>query len=148
MQRLGQIYVYLQSVQAYISPPIASVFLLGIFFKRLNARGAMASLYTGFVLGMSRLALEVSKEHLSGLLYKYADINFLHFASLLFVVCSAILVFVSLGSRKPSEEKLADLTYATTTGTSTSDSRWRRQDLILSVLLGCVICAVWLYFRG
>ena len=39
----GPLYQYLQSVQAYISPPIVAIFLLGIFFKRLNNRGAMAS---------------------------------------------------------------------------------------------------------
>lgn len=148
MQRLGQIYVYLQSVQAYISPPIASVFLLGIFFKRLNARGAMASLMTGFVLGMSRLFLEVVQESLSGLLYSYATINFLHFASLLFIVCSATLVLVSLGSPQPSAKKLADLTFGTKTGISRSAPRWRRQDLVLSILLACAVCAVWLYFTG
>jgi SSS family solute:Na+ symporter len=148
MQRLGQIYVYLQSVQAYISPPIAAVFLLGIFFKRLNSHGAMASLLSGFVLGMSRLILEVSQEHLSGILYKYATINFLHFAALLFVVCSSILILVSLGSPRPSREKLADLTYGTMTGESQSEPRWRRQDIILSALLVCAICAVWLYFTG
>jgi solute:Na+ symporter, SSS family len=53
----GQLYQYLQSVQAYISPPIAAVFLLGLIWKRVNARGAMAALLTGFVLGMARLVL-------------------------------------------------------------------------------------------
>ena len=51
----GQLYVYLQSVQAYISPPIAAVFLLGVFWKRVNSAGAIASLATGFVLGAARL---------------------------------------------------------------------------------------------
>src|SRR5690606_20236221 len=31
-----RMYVYLQSVQAYISPPIAAIFLFGIFWKRVN----------------------------------------------------------------------------------------------------------------
>jgi len=35
-----QLYIYLQSVQAYIAPPIAACFLLGLFFRRLNAAGA------------------------------------------------------------------------------------------------------------
>ena len=33
----------LQSIQGLISPPIASVFLLGVLFKRLNAQGAEAA---------------------------------------------------------------------------------------------------------
>ena len=148
MQKLGQIYVYLQSVQAYISPPIASVFLLGLFFKRLNARGAMAALLTGFALGMGRLALEVFGDRLGGLPLRFASINFLHFAAMLFVVCSAILVAVSLATPKPSEEKLADLTFGTTSGDFDSDPRRRRTDAILSVVLAALICAVWLYFTG
>ena len=32
----GGLYQYLQSVQAYISPPIAAVFLLGLFWSRVN----------------------------------------------------------------------------------------------------------------
>jgi SSS family solute:Na+ symporter len=84
----GQLYVYLQSVQAYISPPIAAVFLLGVFWRRVNAKGAVASLVTGFVLGMGRLVLELTKSSHHGYLRWYADINFLHFAILLFAVCT------------------------------------------------------------
>ena len=36
----GALYQYLQSVQSYLAPPIAAVFLLGVFFKRMNAKGA------------------------------------------------------------------------------------------------------------
>lgn len=35
----GELYHYLQSVQAYIAPPIAAVFFLGLFRKRLTQRG-------------------------------------------------------------------------------------------------------------
>ena len=59
----GQLYQYLQSVQAYISPPIAAVFLIGVFWKRVNAqRGDRRRWCTGFVLGMARLVLELNKE--------------------------------------------------------------------------------------
>jgi SSS family solute:Na+ symporter len=143
----GELYKYLQSVQAYISPPIAAVFLLGVFMKRLNGTGAMASLLTGFVLGMGRLIAELNKEHLSGLLYNYADINFLHFAIFLFAVCSAVLIVVSLATKPPSEEKVAGLTYSTATA-SESDPLWRRKDVVLSVILVIVVGLVWIYFRG
>lgn len=32
----GQLFDYMQSVTSYLGPPIASVFLLGIFCKRAN----------------------------------------------------------------------------------------------------------------
>ena len=62
----GQLYVYLQSVQAYISPPIAAVFLIGVLWPRANARGALAALFMGLVLGVGRLVLEVNEVSLSG----------------------------------------------------------------------------------
>jgi len=52
------LYDYLQGVQAYLAPPIFVVFFLGVFFKRLNGQGALASLLTGFALGLFRLAAD------------------------------------------------------------------------------------------
>ena len=160
----GQIYQYLQSVQAYISPPIAAVFLLGIFWKRLNSAGAIASLAAGFVLGLGRLVAELSKDSLSGLLFWYADINFLHFAVFLFVVCAVFLVLVSFMTPEPSAEKLRGLTFATTVDTEVaqaadhgvqehlptmrSDPAWKLADKVLSAGVILCVAAVWLYFTG
>ena len=47
----GGLFKYLQSVQAYISPPIAAVFLFGIFSRRINGTGALAALGTGIRIG-------------------------------------------------------------------------------------------------
>lgn len=144
----GQLYQYLQSVQAYISPPIAAVFLLGVFSRRVNATGAMASLITGFVLGMGRLVAELSKSRLDGLLFMYADINFLHFAVILFVICTAVLVVVSLLTPAAPPDKVIGLTFGTVReeAPEASSRRWRGVDVALSVLLvGCVL-AVWMYF--
>src|ERR1700731_3954153 len=55
----SQLYIYLQSVQAYISPPIAACFVLGILWPRLNGQGAISSLLTGFVLGAVRFVAEL-----------------------------------------------------------------------------------------
>ncbi len=151
----GQLYVYLQSVQAYISPPIAAVFLIGVAWRRVNSQGAIASLVAGFVLGMGRLALEITKDSLSGVLYWYADINFLHFAIVLFVACTVVLVAVSLLTEAQGDEKLAGLTFATAEmphpeggEVPPSDPAWRRKDLWLSVVLAICVGLVWIYFSG
>jgi len=146
----GQLYVYLQSVQGYISPPIAAVFLLGIASKRMNAQGAIAALLSGFALGMTRLIAELSKDSLGGLLHTYATVNFLHFAIFLFVVCSIVLVVVSLLTTQASDEQLAGLTFATAEGEPVEglDISWRRKDTWLSILLALCVGAVWLYFTG
>ena len=34
----GQLYMYIQSVAAYLAPPIACVYILAIFFKKTNEK--------------------------------------------------------------------------------------------------------------
>jgi SSS family solute:Na+ symporter len=150
MQSLGQLYTYLQSIQAYISPPIAAVFLVGIFWKRVNRHGAIASLIVGFVLGMSRLVLEIAKDGLEpGLLRDFATINFLHIAIGLFVICTAVLVGVSLATRPEPDDKLADLTFQTVAPgeAPTGEARRRRRATVLaSIVLAACVIGVWIYF--
>jgi SSS family solute:Na+ symporter len=143
-----QLYQYIQSVQAYISPPIAAVFVLGLVWNRVNAKGAMAALLTGFVLGMGRLAAEIGKGSLDGFLFYYADINFLHFAVLLFAICTTVLVTVSLLTPPPPAEQIAGLTFADRTPVEarSTEAAWRRKDLVLTLLLILGVAAVWLYF--
>ncbi len=143
----AQLYQYLQSVQAYISPPIAAVFLLGISWQRVNAQGAIASLGTGFVLGMGRLIAELNKGRLDGLLFTYADINFLHFAVLLFGVCTVVLVGVSLLTPPPDDDRVEGLTFATLDArVRPGAERGRRRDLVLTLGLVLCVAALWIYF--
>jgi solute:Na+ symporter, SSS family len=141
----GQLYQYIQSVQAYIAPPIAAVFLLGLISKRLNARGAMAALFTGLVLGSARLILELNKAGLDGLFLAFAEINFLHFAALLFALCSVVLVLVSLTAPAPSREQLEGLTYQTTAPLDQPPER-THIDAALSGVVIILIVLVWVYF--
>ena len=148
-----QLYIYLQSVQAYIAPPIAACFLLGIMSPRLNGRGANAALATGFVFGAGRLGLELAKAHLpGGTVWSWiAGINFLHFAALLFVLCTAILVVVSLATPPPAPARVADLTLQTVapppSDASETAPRERRLLVALSLLLAAVIGVLWIVFR-
>jgi len=147
----GQLYQYLQSVQAYISPPIAAVFLLGVFWRRVNSHGAIASLATGFVLGIGRLIAEINKDSLgTGILYWYSDINFLHFAIFLFVICAATLTIVSLMTPAPSDSEVAGLTFQTRARQPAADrdASWRRMDLRLSITVIVIVGLIWLYFSG
>jgi len=151
-----QLYVYLQSVQAYISPPIAACFIFGVFFNRLNGVGAISSLILGFVLGAFRLILELLyKNHtaLPGALEWLASMNFLHFAILLFVVCSIDLFVVSYLSQAPIREKIRGLTFSTVheiagaAPRAANPQRWVRANIFLSILLAGTIFVLWFIFR-
>lgn len=144
----GQLYQYLQAVQAYIAPPIAAVFLLGLFIPRLNAAGAVASLWTGFVFGALRLVLEVAfkANTLQAANYRlgwFVDVAFLHFAVGLFVVCSAVLVIVSLVTPAPDSKQIEGLTYATAEPSTAGPSVWQ---VGATVLLIAAVAGLWVYF--
>jgi len=144
----GQLYQYMQSVQAYISPPIAAVFLVGVFWRRVNARGAMTALIGGFLLGAARLIAELNIDKLGdGLLFRYADMNFLHFAALLFVVCVVLLVAGSFAAPGASTGKLAGLTFATI-GEIPLGMKHRGRLVFLSWILVMCVGGIWFIFRG
>jgi len=153
----SQLFVYLQSVQAYISPPIAAVFIFGIFWKRANGKGAISALVAGAVMGALRLILEIVTKTSSlslGSFSWYSEMNFLHFAVFLFIVSSAILIGVSLYTNPPERNKLAGLTFATADQVSSPfiqkmDSKnpmWNKLNIVFSVILVLSILTLWTIF--
>ena len=142
----GQLFTYLQKVQAYISPPIAVVFLLGICFRRLNSRGAMACLWTGFFLGIGRLGLELFQGSLAegSLFHAFVSINFLHFALLLFIVCSVVLVVVSLLSLSETKTERDHLSVNWSNRLSLDSET--TMDIALSAALVTIVLSLWWYF--
>jgi SSS family solute:Na+ symporter len=144
----GVLYQYLQSVQSYLAPPIAAVFLFGVFSKRINARGAYTAMVTGFIIGILRIIMELAKDHLSGIFYAFATVNFLYFCIMLFLLSIVVMVVVSLLSEKPSAAQLNGLTFATTVAEDRKASRasWSAADVILSLIVVVIIIAVFMYF--
>jgi solute:Na+ symporter, SSS family len=55
----SNLYTYLQSVQGYLSPAIVVLFVLGVFWKRANATGALVAFVVGAIGGFARLAADI-----------------------------------------------------------------------------------------
>jgi solute:Na+ symporter, SSS family len=55
----SDLYVYLQSVQGYLSPAISVLFLLGVFWKRATAPAALWAFVVGVVGGFARLGADL-----------------------------------------------------------------------------------------
>lgn len=148
----GGLYLYLQSVQGYLAPPITAVFLLGLFWKRINATGAVWGLVTGFILGMSKLAIQVlfgaDKIASPAFLAAIGDFNFLFFTGILFGVSIIIIVVRSLLTAPPPEEKIAGLTYATVSIRDKEDNRksWDYWDIILTLIIFSMVTGIYIYF--
>lgn len=93
-----QLYLYLQSLQAYVAPPITAVFLFGLFFRKITARAAFYTLVIGEGVGLARLIIDilVNLQWIDSPMLRWlTGINFLHFAVFLFVLSSTILLSIS-----------------------------------------------------
>lgn len=46
------LFVYIQTLFTYFAPPFSAIFLLGILWKRINAKGATIAVFSGFAFRM------------------------------------------------------------------------------------------------
>jgi SSS family solute:Na+ symporter len=154
------LYEYLQGVQSYLAPPIFTVFFLGVFHKRLNAKGCLAALVVGFVLGVFRLAVDTPVSlHLEGFADGYTpgsflwvvnNIYFQYYSLFIFLVSVAVMVGVSYLTAPPAYERLEGLTYQTVTEVHRTESRgsWSYREVLASGAVLFMILLAYLYFRG
>jgi len=146
----SQLFVYLQSVQAYIAPPIAAVFLLGLLWKRANGRGALTALLVGFGIGAARFVGELlvkSGSVTSPAIVDLVEINFLHFALILFIISVFVQVFVSKMTAKPTAAELSIFDTSEHHAASMAHRKGTyKTDVILSVILVIIILTFWLIF--
>ncbi|MEQ2202421.1 hypothetical protein XENOCAPTIV_029553 [Xenoophorus captivus] len=96
-------------VGRYLSPPIASVFLLAVFVKRVNEMGAFWGLIGGLAMGLCRMLPEFwfgtgSCIFPSQCPFLICGIHYLHFAIILFS-CTSLLVLLISFCTEPIEDK-------------------------------------------
>lgn len=152
MRSMGQVlYEYLQDVQSLLAPGIASVFLLGVFWKRATPAAGFAGLVSGFILGMTRLASNVFERFLDPdtLYYTiFVDINWLHYSIYLFFLCILIVVAVSMFTKPIAPERLTSITYGAESEAEkkeTSES-WNHWDVINTLIIVGITVAFYIYF--
>uniref|UniRef100_A0A2I3GDG7 Sodium/glucose cotransporter 1 n=2 Tax=Hylobatidae TaxID=9577 RepID=A0A2I3GDG7_NOMLE len=97
----GQLFDYIQSITSYLGPPIAAVFLLAIFWKRVNEPGAFWGLILGFLIGISRMITEFaygtgSCMEPSNCPTIICGVHYLYFAIILFAISVITIVVISL----------------------------------------------------
>lgn len=148
----GVLYEYLQSVQSYIAPPITAVFLLGIFYKRINSKGAMATLLMGLIIAFLRLALELARDVFpeGSVLYFFGNLNFLTFAAWFFLFSVLLCIAVSLATPAPSAQQIAGLTYGSLTEEQKRQNRnsYNVWDIAFSLLVLGIVVFVMITFSG
>jgi SSS family solute:Na+ symporter len=128
--------------------------------KRLTAAGCLASLVTGFALGVLRLAIDTPvtlglEGYRDGyapgsFLWAVSNVYFQYYSLFIFIVSLVVLIAVSYATRPPSDQRLSGLTSATVTPEQRRESRrsWNRWDVINSGIVLLLIAAAYVYFSG
>jgi SSS family solute:Na+ symporter len=154
------LYQYLQGVQGYLAPPIFVVFFLGVFMKRVNSTGCLASMVVGFILGVIRLAIDTPVSlkvagYESGytegsMLWIINNIYFQYYSLFIFLVCVATMILFSYMTPAPDYARISGLTYATVTDEHRAASRksWGSIDVFTSCTVLVLILIAYLYFNG
>jgi SSS family solute:Na+ symporter len=154
------LYDYLQGIQSYLAPPIFVVFFLGVFHKRLNAKGCLWALIVGFAMGLFRLAVDTPVKLTSvfpnfhytegSFLWIVNNTYFQYYSLVIFLVCIGVMVVVSYLTNEPAYSKISGLTYATLTAEDRRQSRltWNKWDVVASAIVLQVILVAYGYFSS
>jgi SSS family solute:Na+ symporter len=154
MKGIGKVlYEYLQDVQSLLAPGIASVFLLGVFWKRATPKAGFAGLAAGFVLGMVRLAFNIFGDSVQeGTWYHaiWVAPNWLHYEIVLFGVCLIVIFVVSFFTERANEAKLVGVTFYSSTPEQRAATRasYNKWDVINSIVIIAIIIAFYIKFWG
>ncbi len=98
------LWKYLQAVLCYFVPPIAAVFLAGLFVRRVNTAGAAAGLIAGTTASVLLFA-DAAVTHL-------IPLHFLVAAVVIFAVAMAAILLASLATPAPDLAKIEPLMFS------------------------------------
>jgi SSS family solute:Na+ symporter len=109
--KFSSIFEGINKIAAAIAPPVATVFLFGVFSKRGTNRAAVITLVSGLLLGITAFCLDF--EPISGQMYLTRGLGmpFMMQAWWLFVICTVIYFGVSYTSPKPPAEVIENYTW-------------------------------------
>ncbi len=150
----SHIYLFLQSVQSFVSPPITAVFLFGLFSQKINAKTAIITLIIGETIGISRLLLEILSNmgmQLHPVFLWILGISFLHFAIFLFILSVGTILLLNTFVQVSVNQFILDIQYSITDSFQELRSNLAsiktisslKSNFVLSAFILIIILGVW-----
>ena len=99
-----KLWDYLQNTLAWFCPPIVALFVMGLFSKKANNMGAIASIIVGFSITVFLIGSKIADVQLN-------LPNFLYVATIHFLICCAVLYSFSFFGERKTEEELAKVVW-------------------------------------
>ena len=150
IQAMGKsLYDYIQSIQSLLAPAIASVFLLGVAWKKTTPKAGMWTLIVGLVLGFTRLIVMILDPQGDNLFcYLFNEMNVYAFCVWMFLFCIVLAIVISLFTKKPEQAQIQGLVMGTATPEQKAETRasWSKWDIINSCIILAITVAFYIYF--
>ncbi|QGY46189.1 sodium/solute symporter [Maribellus comscasis] len=152
MKGLGKVlYEYLQEVQSLLAPGIAAVFLLGILSKKTTPKAGFYGLVIGFVLGMTRLVINVFKGSVTEGTFMhniFIDMNTYHYEGYIFALVIIAMIVISYFTKVKDASVIQGLTIGSATAEQRAEVRasWSKWDVINSAIIIAIILVFYSYF--
>lgn len=146
--RYSSIFEAINAIAADLAPPITTVFLWGVFWRRGTKQAAFTTLAAGFSIGIVAFLADLPAFGSEKLITQGLGIPFLMQAWWMLCLSSAIFVTVSLLTPPPAPEQVEGLTWsrpgaapAIRKAAAWSDPR------VLAALLTAITCVLYYIFR-
>jgi len=110
--RYSSIFEAINAIAAHLAPPITTVFLWGIFWRRGTKQAALTTLIIGFSLGALSFLIDLPVIGEEKIITDGWGIPFMMQAWWMFCLCSLIFVLVSLMTPKPDPQSIEGLTWS------------------------------------
>lgn len=142
IEHFGSLLKYYQEMLSYMSPPVVAAFLMGMFSRRVNARGAFTGLICGLGVAVVMLFLRQTI---------FGDLHFLFIVPILLIISMLVMYFASLGAPAPDEGKLKDTTFSVEEFRRESEElkklRWYDNYRVWGCVLLCMCAALLIIFH-
>jgi SSS family solute:Na+ symporter len=142
--RYSSIFEAINAIASELAPPITTVFLWGVFWRRGTRQAALITLISGFLLGALIFIVDLPVIGSEKLITTRWGIPFMMQAWWSFCICSGIYVGVSLLTPPPDPDQVDPLTWAHPLAVIQSGPK---QPRIIATLLLLVTGILYFIFR-
>jgi len=146
--RFSSIFAAINIIASDLAPPITTVFLFGVFWKRGTKQASIATLLGGLCMGIVAFLVDLPVIGNMRLLSDRLGISFLMQAWWMFCICSVIFVVVSLMTPAPLPEEIEGLTWSNPIAVLTREPvRGFGDPRIMATVLLIVLVSLYVLFR-
>ncbi|MCB1786693.1 MAG: sodium/solute symporter [Chromatiaceae bacterium] len=127
------LFHYLQSALAYLVPPVAVIFGLGLFWRRAGPSSAFVTLIGGHIVSAVLFALSM---------FEVLQWHFTVVAGVLTLISAGLFVATGLRTARPSDEQIARFTYHSDAAKRQPGLAWWQDYRLHSAILLALTCTI------